>query len=94
MRIPRTSGTSPITRASGKKRIVLARYARNRRIADALQQWAFCSLRGSPGARAYYDTMRARNIGHQAALRQLSNRLVDILHGCLKTRTAYNEQTA
>jgi len=94
MRIPRTSGTSPITRASGKKRIVLARYARNRRIADALQQWAFCSLRGSPGARAYYDIMRARNIGHQAALRQLSNRLVDILHGCLKTRTAYNEQTA
>ena len=78
MRIPRTSGTSPITRASGKKRIVLARYARNRRMADALQQWAFCSLRGSPGARAYYDIMRARNIGHQAALRQLSNRLVGI----------------
>ena len=88
------AGTSPITRASGKKRIVLARYARNRRMADALQQWAFCSLRGSPGARAYDDTMRARNIGHQAALRQLSNRLVGILHGCLKTRTAYNEQTA
>src|SRR6266496_425423 len=88
------AGTSPITRASGKKRIVLARYARNRRMGDALQQWAFCSLRGSPGARAYDDTMRARNIGHQAALRQLSNRLVGILHGCLKTRTAYNEQTA
>jgi transposase len=88
------AGTSPITRASGNKRIVLARYARNRRAADALQQWAFCSVRGSSGARAYYDTMRARNIGHQAALRQLSNRLVGILHGCLKTRTAYNEQTA
>ena len=37
---------------------------------------------------------RARVIGHQAALRQLGNRLVGILHGCLKTNTAYNEATA
>jgi hypothetical protein len=42
------AGTSPITRASGTSRIVLARYARNRRLADALHQWAFCSLKGSP----------------------------------------------
>jgi hypothetical protein len=34
---------------------VLARHARNRRLADACQQWAFCSLTASPGARAYYD---------------------------------------
>jgi transposase len=88
------AGTSPITRASGRRRIVLARYARNRRLADALHQWAFCSLRGSPGARAYYQALRSRGIGHQAALRQLSNRLVGILHGCLKTGTVYNEHTA
>jgi transposase len=88
------AGTSPITRASGTRRIVLARYARNRRLADALHQWAFCSLRGSPGARSYYRALRSRGIGHQAALRQLSNRLVGILHGCLKTGTVYNEHTA
>jgi transposase len=88
------AGTSPITRASGKKKIVLARYARNRRLGDALQQWAFCSLRGSPGARAYYQQLRARGTGHQAALRQLANRLVGILHGCLKTHTPYDEHTA
>src|SRR3954454_7908972 len=88
------AGTSPITRASGKKKVVLARYARNRRLADALQQWAFCSLRGSPGARAYYQQLRTRNIGHQAALRQVANRLVGILHGCLKTHTHYDEHTA
>lgn len=88
------AGTSPITRASDTKKLILARYARNRRLGDALQQWAQCSLRGSPGARAYYDAMRSRKIGHQAALRQLSNRLVGILHGCLKTRTAYNEDLA
>src|SRR5215472_3666119 len=89
-----TAGTSPITRASGRKRVVLARYARNERLGDAVQQWAFGSLKGSPGARAYYDTHRARNIGHQAALRQLANRLVGILHGCLKTGTVYDEATA
>ena len=88
------AGTSPITRASGKKKVVLARYARNDRLADALDQQAFCALTASPGARAYYDTIRARGTGHHAALRQLSNRLVGILHGCLKTRTRYSEATA
>lgn len=51
------AGTSPITKASGTKKIVLARYARNRRLGDALQQWAFCSMRGSPGATAYYQQL-------------------------------------
>jgi transposase len=88
------AGTSPITRASGRKKVVLARYARNARLANAAQQWAFGSLKGSPGARAYYDMLRARNIGHQAALRQLANRLVGILHGCLKAGTRYDETTA
>ena len=88
------AGTSPITRASGTRRVVLARYARNRRIADAVHQWAFCAMRGSPGARAYYQSLRDRGNGHQAALRQLGNRLVGILHGCLKTATSYDETTA
>jgi transposase len=88
------AGTSPITRASGKKKVVLARYVRNNRLADALHQQAFCALTASPGARAYYDTLRDRDIGYNAALRQLSNRLVGILHGCLKTHTKYNEATA
>jgi hypothetical protein len=88
------AGTSPITRASGRKTVVLARYARNRRLGDAIHQWAFCALTSSPGARAYYDTLRGRGIGHHAALRQLGNRLVGILHGCLKSRTHYDETTA
>ena len=88
------AGTSPITRASGTRRVVLARYARNRHLADATHQWAFCALTASPGARAYYDTIRARGASHHAALRQLGNRLVGILHGCLKTRTPYDEGTA
>lgn len=88
------AGTSPITRASGTRKIVLARYARNRRLADALHQQAFCALSASPGARVYYDALRTRGTGHHAALRQLGNRLVGVLHGCLKTRTVYDEHTA
>ena len=74
---------------------MLARYARNERLGDAMQQWAFGALKGSPSARAYYDALRARKSATKAALRQLGNRLVGILHGCLrKTGTLYNETTA
>jgi hypothetical protein len=88
------AGTSPITRQSGKKKTVMARYVHNDRLIDALGQQAFSALRASPGARTYYDRQRARGVGHRAALRQLGNRLVGILHGCLKTRTRYNEAIA
>ena len=88
------AGTSPITRASGKKKIVLARYVHNDRLIDALMTQAFSALNASPGARAYYDQLKARGTEHNAALRQLANRLVGILHGCLKTRTRYDEATA
>jgi hypothetical protein len=77
-----------------KETVVLARYATNRRLGDALHLQASSALVASPGARAYYDALRARKIGHHAALRQLANRLVSILHGCLKTGTKYDEKTA
>jgi transposase len=88
------AGTSPITRASGKKKVALARFVHNDRLIDALMTQAFSALRHSPGARVYYDRQRARGCGHNAALRQLANRLVGILHGCLKTGTLYDETTA
>ncbi|MGP3918964.1 transposase [Nonomuraea sp. 10N515B] len=53
------AGTSPITRASGKKRIVLARFVHNDRLIDALGSQAFAALNVSPGARACYDRLRA-----------------------------------
>ena len=88
------AATSPITRASGKKKLVLARFVHNDRLVDALHSQAFSTLKTSPGARAYYDQLRARGVGHHGALRQLANRLVGILHGCLKNHTLYDEATA
>lgn len=88
------AGTAPITRASGRSRVVLARHARNRRLGDACFQWAFSSLTASPGARRYYDRLRARGKTHRQALRQLANRWVGILHACLEARVAYEESIA
>ena len=88
------AGTSPLTVASGKKRAVLARHIRNRRLYDAIDQWAFCALTASPGARAFYDQNRAAGDLHHQALRALGNRLVGILHGCLRHHTNYDEQRA
>ena len=88
------AGTSPLTVASGKKRAVLARHVRNRRLYDAIDQWAFCALTNSPGARAFYDQHRAAGDLHHQALRALGNRLVGILHGCLRHHTRYDEHKA
>ncbi|MCH9730484.1 MAG: IS110 family transposase [Actinomycetia bacterium] len=88
------AGTSPLTIASGRKRAVLARHVRNRRLYNAIDQWAFCALQTSPGARTFYDHHRAKGDLHQQALRALGNRLVGILHGCLRHHTTYSEDTA
>lgn len=88
------AGTSPLTVASGTRRVVRARHIRNRRLADALHWWAFNAISRSPGARALYDKRRAAGDTHSGALRVVGNRLVGILHGCLRTRTLYNEDLA
>ena len=88
------AGTSPLTKASGTTKTVIARYIRNDRLYDATVRWAFTSLNASPGSRAFYDERRAKGDHHAQALRTLANRLVGILHGCLKHHTPYNEHTA
>jgi transposase len=88
------AGTSPLTVASGKKRAILARRVRNRRLYNAIDQWALGAINTSPGARTFYDQHRAAGDIHHQALRALGNRLVGILHGCLRHHTHYNEHTA
>ena len=88
------AGTSPLTVASGKKHTVMARHVRNRRLYAAIDAWAFCALTRSAGARAFYDAHRAAGDLHHQALRALGNRLVGILHGCLRHHSPYNETIA
>ncbi|MDK1477081.1 IS110 family transposase [Streptomyces sp. 549] len=88
------AGTSPITRQSGKTKTVQARYVHNDRLVDALHLQASCAILHDPAVRAYYDQLKTRDISHNAALRQVGNRLVGILHGCLKTSSLYDQATA
>jgi len=88
------AGNAPITRRSGKWEARNRRVARNRWLADATFLWARSALSAPPGARRYYDQLRARNKTDNVALRALANRLVGILHGCLRTRYLYDESIA
>jgi hypothetical protein len=88
------AGTAPVTKQSGRTKTVHARYIRNTRLVDALQQQAGHAIMYDPDSLAYYRQLRARNVDHNAALRQLANRLVGLLHGCLKARTCYDPDRA
>jgi transposase/transposase IS116/IS110/IS902 family protein len=88
------AATSPVTKASGRSKVVLARHAKNRRLADAMDQWAFCSTNSSPGARRYYNELRARDKTHRQAVRQLANRWAGILHAVLEQGCLYDEDLA
>jgi transposase len=88
------AGTSPITQASGRTKVVMARFVRNEWLADACQRWAFSAISASPGCRRYYNALRDRKKSHDEALRALANRLVGILHGCLRHRQLYREDIA
>ena len=84
----------PRSPAPQARKLVAARFIRNDRLTDALMAQAFTAINASPFARALYDAERARGAGHNPSLRKIANRLVGILHGCLKTRTLYDEATA
>ena len=85
--------TSPVTRASGKVRLVNARHSGNRQLANSCLRFAFSAIQASPGARRYYTALR-RDKTHAQAIRSVANRLVGILHGCLKNRCVYDEAVA
>jgi transposase len=88
------AGKAPVTRRSGRSELVVAtRLACNRYLADAVQQWAFCSLNQSGWAREFYDLQRARGKTHHAALRALGNRWLEIVWHCLMRGQLYDEAT-
>jgi transposase len=90
----RYAGTAPVTRASGKSRVVIRRRACNTRLIDACRCWAFAALSYSPGVRAAYDARRAAGDGHDKALRRVANKLLGQMHHCLAHRQPYQEEHA
>ena len=88
------AGKAPVTRRSGKSELVVAhRLACNRYLADAVQQWAFCSLLRSGWAREFYDAKITAGNSHHKALRALGNRWLEVLWHCLTKNVPYDEAT-
>jgi transposase len=88
------AGTAPVTRASGRSHYVKARKVRNKRLGDACHWWAFAALTWSPGARAHYDRRRATGEHHNAALRNLANKLIARMWWCLANNQPWDEHAA
>ena len=86
------AGKAPVTRRSGKSEYVVAcRLACNRHLRDAVQLWAYCSLRRSTWAREFYDRHVADHHSHNAALRALGNRWLEVLWHCVSRGVRYDE---
>ncbi|MEU6072158.1 IS110 family transposase [Streptomyces sp. NPDC047082] len=89
------AGSSPITRASGKKSSITRRWIKNDRLNHAGYLWAFSAITASPGAKAHYRRRRdAHGDWHAAAQRNLFNRMLGQLYHCLQEHELFDEQTA
>ena len=84
------AGLAPVTRQSGKTRLVVMRTACNRALRNACYFWALASLKCDVSSRHYYRQLRARGHTHGRALRDVADRLLRILVAMLKTRTLYD----
>ena len=88
------AGAAPVTRASGKKLVVLLRTVKNNRLAAVGYLWTFAAMRLSTGSRAHYDRRRLAGDRHAAAQRNLFNRFLGCLCYCLQTNELYAEERA
>ena len=88
------AGTAPVTRASGRSSYVKARKVRIRRLGDACHWWAFAMLTKSAGARALTTIDERSGDHHNAAPRNLANKLVGRLWWSLTQDQQWDETTA
>lgn len=83
-------GCAPVTRRSGKSKIVVRRMAVNPRLGNAVYHWALAALKHDPISRAKYDALRKRGLGHARALRSVADRLLAVICAMLRTQTPYD----
>lgn len=85
------AGTAPVTKSSGKLKIVHMRFACRRSFKNVLYQFAFSSTLQSVWAKNFYDKQRFKNNTHSKALRALGNKWLEIIFHLWKTHAIYNE---
>jgi Transposase IS116/IS110/IS902 family len=87
-------GSAPVTRRSGKSRVVLRRYACNQRLRNATYHWTQNAVRFDATSRAKYDALRARGHGHARALRSVIDRLLNVACAMLNSGTLFDPEFA
>lgn len=86
------SGTGPITKSSGKTRLVMMRRACNFRVRDSCYHWARIAVQREPRSKQHYAVLRAKGHGHARALRGVTDRTVDRLFTMLEHGALYDPE--
>lgn len=84
------AGATPVTRASGKHRAVVFRWACNKHLRRAVTTFADNSRHASPWAAAVYARARGRGCDHPHAIRILARAWLRILWRCWQDRRPYD----
>jgi transposase len=85
------AGTCPVTKKSGKRRIVIFRRRCDREFRRIVQQFARLSVRQSGWALAYWRDLRPRCRSDSDAYRRLANRWLAIIWKMWQDGKAYDE---
>ena len=83
-------GVAPITRRSGKSKIVVMRQACSPRLRDALYHWSRVAIQHDEISRAKYSTLRTRGHSHGRALRSVGDRLLAVACAMLRSHTVFD----
>lgn len=83
-------GSAPVTKQSGRSRVVHMRYACNPRLRYAMHHWAWNAARNDPYYAGLYKAMRERGLTHGRALRGITDRLLKLAVVLLETGTLYD----
>lgn len=84
------AGAAPVTRASGKHRAVVFRWACNKRLRQAVSTFADNSRHASPWAAAVYARARGRGCDHPHAIRILARAWLRVLWRCWQDHRPYD----
>jgi transposase len=83
-------GAAPVTRQSGKRKVMVMRYACHERLRNALYHWSRTSMQKDARAKQHYAELRRRGHSHGRALRGLADRNLAMLVSMLKSKTLYD----
>jgi transposase len=70
------TGVAPVTKQSGKSRVVIRRYAAHVRLRDAVYHWARVAIQHDAKSRSRYAALRKRGHSHGRATRGVADRLL------------------